>query len=944
MRITRIENSTPNNFKWLVRDSTNGLVHGIDSVVQEYAAMANFPATGQVGTIYVDKTTGKIYRYDTTTNTYKLISGDALDVNLTPINYVPSDTGNTQNLNQLVVDPNGDIWIIDSEGDARKLNVAQTVTTVTNTLASNTARERIGTYTNEAGTVVDLFASKGIDVLTTVQPTPTATGNTTNLNTTFKDANGVGWIVDENGDAIQLSSPIFKELRQFHVDKNGNDTTGTGADENPFLTIAKALTLAGQADAIIVNEGVYAETVTLATQNQTIRGEGDEYGGLTEINALNATANGTSVRASQLTVTGNVTHSGTSPLYLSGMTVSGNYTSSSTAYSEIKGSRIQDGTISKTAAGILFITDSLIGNATFNTANSVISMRNVTIDAGDTVTIGAGVIYSMQDVVGNVVIHPMAVPLETAILAQGGTAEQAKSAQTSSFNMLRMLDPDTNANPTKFVTWNETTKRLEISDAPQSTLIETTSLTPVYYNGTSWVSASNTSDTTVAKAMRLSDGSIVNNVTVEYPSHGLDIGEIYYLDSVSGQLTKTVPTSPNYTQQAIIVKNENEIFIDIEQAYVASATDSVTFGTTDPTSPSTTANEGDIYFKTSDGTANGTVISTYVYDKTSDKWVAASASSEITTTSLAPKTGNGTAYVNPTLVSETTLVDEIQLSDGSYIRSGQVTFTGHGLPIHTYFYASATAPYYTATVPTTGWSQQLFYTQDANTIDVLIQEGVNLDIINGGGSNPTFAKTVYVNATSPTTATIFDLNNPPTTNDNTLKADSNNIYIGTDGSTWTYNSTTSSYATYVYPTTTPHGVFAYLQANQSIPNGVVTNLINMTTVSNTSGSAWNGIAGTFTVSRSGWYDINANMFYNAGNWAAGGQEQILINVNGAYRISNYIMVETALTNFYPDSIQTHTKLYLNVGDIIRVQAYQVSGSTKTIGNALYNTFSIVEIR
>jgi hypothetical protein len=32
--------------------------------------------------------------------------------------------------------------------------------------------------------------------------------------------------------------------------------------------------------------------------------------------------------------------------------------------------------------------------------------------------------------------------------------------------MLRMLDPDTNANPTKFVTWNEVTKRLEISDKP----------------------------------------------------------------------------------------------------------------------------------------------------------------------------------------------------------------------------------------------------------------------------------------------------------------------------------------------------------------------------------------------------------------------------------------------------------------------------------------------
>ena len=272
--------------------------------------------------------------------------------------------------------------------------------------------------------------------------------------------------VKQNGVTIGTIPAPFKESRQWHVDKAGNDTTGSGADENPFLTITKALTSAPQAHAIIVNEGTYSEAVTLSTPNQTLRGQGQEYGGLTEINSLDATANGTSVRASSLTVTGTVTHSGTSSLYLSEMTVVGNYTSSTTAYSEIKNSRLQDGTISKTAAGILFIQDSLIGNATFSTPNSVISMRNVTIDAGDKVTIGAGVIYSMQDVVGEVEINAAAIPLETALLGAGLTAEQAKSAQTSSFNMLRMLDPDSNANPTKFVTWNETTKRLEISDAP----------------------------------------------------------------------------------------------------------------------------------------------------------------------------------------------------------------------------------------------------------------------------------------------------------------------------------------------------------------------------------------------------------------------------------------------------------------------------------------------
>jgi len=49
-----------------------------------------------------------------------------------------------------------------------------------------------------------------------------------------------------------------------------------------------------------------------------------------------------------------------------------------------------------------------------------------------------------------------------------------------------------------------------------------------------------------------------------------------------------------------------------------------------------------------------------------------------------------------------------------------------------------------------------------------------------------YSKIVYVNATSPTTATIFDLENPPVTNDNLLKNDTANLYIGTDASTWVY--------------------------------------------------------------------------------------------------------------------------------------------------------------
>lgn len=60
-----------------------------------------------------------------------------------------------------------------------------------------------------------------------------------------------------------------------------------------------------------------------------------------------------------------------------------------------------------------------------------------------------------------------------------------------------------------------------------------------------------------------------------------------------------------------------------------------------------------------------------------------------------------------------------------------------------------------------------------------------------------YTNNVYVNNVDPNLATIFDLNYPPTVNDNLLKSDVDNLYIGTDASTWVYNSTTLTYVTKV---------------------------------------------------------------------------------------------------------------------------------------------------
>ena len=509
--------------------------------VKSFANQAGFPATGTADVIYIDKNTNTPFYWNG--SAYVPLSSPAAD---TVSVYVQSSS--TTKPSPAV---ESDTLIITDNG-----------------LATGTITEQ---WIYDGTTWIQLPNDKVLDVLTTAQTPPTIGSiATTNLGKIYKGTDGNSYITDYSGESILLSNAIFAEKNQFHVDPNGSNTTGTGADEAPFLTVQKGIDTAGQADAVIVNEGTYGEGLVINTQNLTVRGQGQEYGGLTEVNSIASTANGTSVRVSSMTVGGEVTHSGSSPLYLSDMTVIGNYTSSSTAYSEIKGSRLQSGTIQKTAAGILFIQDSLIGNATFSTANSVISLRNVNIDAGKKVTIGAGVIYSMQDVVGEVEINAAAIPVETALLAQGLTAEQAKAAQTSSFNMLRMLDPDTNNSNTNVVSWNTTTKRLEVSALPiggavwysgtntptatgntasslgvatlpanyyntetgnqyyvdangVSKLIEkgyiTTSLTPVLGNGTAYVGASNTALATVADQMRLSDGSIVDDVDVTWVGH-----------------------------------------------------------------------------------------------------------------------------------------------------------------------------------------------------------------------------------------------------------------------------------------------------------------------------------------------------------------------------------------------------------------------------------------
>jgi hypothetical protein len=130
---------------------------------------------------------------------------------------------------------NGQVWTVQPDGSYGWSNPStqaildnQVLTGATNTnttvvLTPTTVADESGgtqvNYTISASVKVDgttivedpttkvlSAANQKPDVLTTAQTTPTATGNTTNLNTIFADAAGNTWFVDFNGDAILLSA------------------------------------------------------------------------------------------------------------------------------------------------------------------------------------------------------------------------------------------------------------------------------------------------------------------------------------------------------------------------------------------------------------------------------------------------------------------------------------------------------------------------------------------------------------------------------------------------------------------------------------------------------------------------------------------------------------------------------------------------------------------
>jgi hypothetical protein len=121
---------------------------------------------------------------------------------------------------------------------------------------------------------------------------------------------------------------------ETHVSKDGNDTTGTGSLLNPFLTIAKALTLVtGERRTIIIHPGTYSENPNVTFQYTVLVAAGTSgvIGGNVLISGTVTTSTGCTIsglKMTNLTITG---VSGTGNINILNCDITGTLTKSGTA-------------------------------------------------------------------------------------------------------------------------------------------------------------------------------------------------------------------------------------------------------------------------------------------------------------------------------------------------------------------------------------------------------------------------------------------------------------------------------------------------------------------------------------------------------------------------------------------------------------------------------------
>ena len=223
-----------------------------------------------------------------------------------------------------------------------------------------------GTGANIAGT---LDATGNVTVANLTANGNVTLGNVGNVHITG-GSNGQYLQTDGNGNivwsTVTQSSPQ-KYTKEWNIDPAAGLDTNSGAEEKPFLTIAKALTVAQAGDVIYLHAGAYTESVTLTHANVNIVGAGGNSTVLSGTWTYNTTGTATVTGVNH---TGSTGFTGTGVVNVISSTLAG-ATSASAGYVNLSDSDVTT-SFSITSSARVNADDTTITSMSLNGATAVV--------------------------------------------------------------------------------------------------------------------------------------------------------------------------------------------------------------------------------------------------------------------------------------------------------------------------------------------------------------------------------------------------------------------------------------------------------------------------------------------------------------------------------------------------------------------------------------------
>jgi filamentous hemagglutinin len=192
------------------------------------------------------------------------------------------------------------------------------------------------------------------------------------------------------GNGRQLTSVSTSFENEIHVAQNGNDTSGDGTINYPYLTIQKGVDISANPltdrRTVVIHPGTYIENVTVTNNNTQIITY-DLTGASTTVSGTLTLANNAQ-RLAGLKIT-NLTIAGNTQAYINSCTVTGQLTKSSSGYVEIVDVDMSvSGNVQITGGGTTLIDSNKIVNLRVANASASVSLRNVNQVYSPTVTAG----------------------------------------------------------------------------------------------------------------------------------------------------------------------------------------------------------------------------------------------------------------------------------------------------------------------------------------------------------------------------------------------------------------------------------------------------------------------------------------------------------------------------------------------------------------------------